>query len=121
MACFRAWAMDGTNKKQPLKYDGLRLVFADYLEATKAVLEVSGNAAEQQRNMEGTEVEQQRNADGSPRKPVELRWKSAELRWKLVEPPRNRTEPQRNKRNYLNAGNCRSGLLLWVGTLTVNT
>ena len=105
--------MDGTNKKQPLKYDGLRLVFADYLEATKAVLEVGGNAAEQQRNMEGTEVEQQRNADGSPEEtggtPVEVRG----TRWKPVEPPRNRTEPQRNKRNYLNAGNCKSGLLLW--------
>lgn len=90
MACFRAWAMDGTNKKQPLKYDGLRLVFADYLEATKAVLEVGGNAAEQQRNMEGTEVEQQRNADGSPEEtggtPVEVRGTPVETGGTTAEP-----------------------------------
>lgn len=78
MACFRAWAMDGSTKKQPLMYGGTAgMLYAPYLEAMRTVLESGGNAAEQQRNMGGTEEEQQRNADGTPEEtggtPVEVR------------------------------------------------
>lgn len=58
MEVFRAWAMDGTVKRQPLCYNpDAGKLYAPYLEAMRTVLETGGTAAEEQRKAGGTAVE----------------------------------------------------------------